>query len=63
LSFVGGEIKGGEGLPRDAVEIKASIGGGPGRAGIGIRGEETRAFRVVALVADSIFGDYNKRIE
>jgi len=57
LSFVGGEIKGGEGLPRDVVEIKASIGGGPDRAGIGIRGEETRAFRVVALVVDSIFGD------
>ena len=50
-------------MPRDVVEIKASIGGGPDRAGIGIRGEETRAFKVVALVVDSIFSDYNKRIK
>ena len=50
-------------MPRDAVEIKASIGGGPDRAGIEIRGEEIRAFRVVALVVDSIFGDCNKRIK
>ena len=50
-------------MPRDVVKIKAYISGGPDRAGIGIRGEETRAFRVVALVVDSIFGDYNKRIK
>jgi len=50
-------------LPRDAVKIKAPIGGGPDRAGIGIQGEKTRAFRAVALVVDSIFSDYNKRIK